>query len=169
MPPGRPLEMSRRTALYRLYDEAAQLLYVGIAFDPRVRGYHHKKHKPWWPDVARREVEWFENRHKAEAAERQAIATEKPRYNVAGVPNPLLVEVVAPSPPPPLSPAIAEGLRKAARASRRADRAADRARQALRETILEAASKGMGPTQIVKAIDYAYTPAHVSRMIHGKA
>ena len=169
MPPGRSLQMNKRTALYRLYDEDDQLLYVGIAFNPRVRCYHHKMHKSWWPDVARREVEWHDDRRQAEAAERAAIAAEKPLYNISGVPDPLRVEVPKPPAKPPLDPAIAEGLRKAARANRRADRAAERARRALRETILEASRQGMGPAEITKAIGHAYTAAHVSRMIHGKA
>jgi hypothetical protein len=161
--------MDRRTALYRLFDRDDRLLYVGIAFNPRVRCYHHKKHKPWWSEVARREVEWHDDRRQAEAAERAAIAGEQPLYNVSGVADPLRVEAPPPPAKPPLDPTITEGLRHAARVNRRADRAAERARRALRETILEAARQGMGPAEITKAIGHAYTTAHVSRMIHGKA
>lgn len=48
-----------RTALYRLYDTRHQLLYVGITNDPRVRFATHAVDKPWWPNVVRRDVEWF--------------------------------------------------------------------------------------------------------------
>lgn len=169
MPPGRSLQMERRTALYRLFDDNDQLLYVGIAFNPRVRWYHHKKHKAWWPEVTRREVVWLEDRRLAEAAEQEAIAMEKPLYNISGVPDPLRPEPTLAERKPVLDPSIAKGLREASRASRRADRAATRSRQRLRETILEAARMGMGPAAITQAIDHAYTTAHVSRMVHGKA
>jgi hypothetical protein len=43
-----------RTALYRLYDETGQLLYVGITTYPPKRFVEHERDKPWWPQVARR-------------------------------------------------------------------------------------------------------------------
>lgn len=70
-----------RTALYRLFDDADVLLYVGIAEDPRERWNQHASDKPWWPEVTRRDVEWVPNRADAERAEREAIISEKPRYN----------------------------------------------------------------------------------------
>lgn len=71
-----------RTALYRLYDATDALLYVGIASDPKTRWWTHANEKTWWPQVARREVEWFMTRPAAEAAEVAAIVTELPRHNV---------------------------------------------------------------------------------------
>lgn len=78
-PPG-------RTALYRLYDSADALLYIGIAHDPGVRWSRHASTKPWWPDVARKAVEWHDEREIAEALETAAITAEHPRYNVANSP-----------------------------------------------------------------------------------
>lgn len=71
-----------RTALYRLFDTAGQLLYVGIATSPRTRRYAHREEKRWWPQVAREEVEWFPSRTAAKSAEKIAIKAEDPLYNV---------------------------------------------------------------------------------------
>lgn len=74
------------TALYRLYDAQDQLLYIGISEDPEKRWAHHASEKPWWPQVARKQVGWFPTREEAEAAEARAIATEHTPHNVAGSP-----------------------------------------------------------------------------------
>jgi len=76
---------TERSALYRLYDAGDQLLYVGITDDPKTRFAQHRDDKPWWPQVAIRDVEWFPDRATAEAQERQAIQAESPRYNRQGV------------------------------------------------------------------------------------
>jgi predicted GIY-YIG superfamily endonuclease/antitoxin (DNA-binding transcriptional repressor) of toxin-antitoxin stability system len=70
-----------RTALYRLYDAAGTLLYIGISHQPDVRFEQHAKLKDWWPRVARREVEWFDDRPSAAAAEAAAIRREDPERN----------------------------------------------------------------------------------------
>ncbi|KAA6216422.1 hypothetical protein CP979_05280 [Streptomyces filamentosus] len=70
------------TALYRFFDEAGVLLYVGIANDPRVRWSSHAGEKRWWPEVAAKSVEWFATRAEAESAEIAAIIGERPQYNV---------------------------------------------------------------------------------------
>lgn len=74
--------MSRRTAVYRPYDAAGTLLYVGKSRNPAGRCKQHAKVKPWWPDVARVDVEWFDSGDEAEAAEIAAIRAERPRWNV---------------------------------------------------------------------------------------
>ena len=77
--------MSERTALYRLYGDDGQLLYIGISADPERRFVQHAFTKPWWREVARREVQaWFDSRHDARAAEALAIDGEKPRHNIRG-------------------------------------------------------------------------------------
>lgn len=73
--------MSERTALYRLYDEAGELLYVGITNDPETRRTYHARQKAWWPDVCRWTVEWRATRDEAEAAEAEVIGRENPRWN----------------------------------------------------------------------------------------
>lgn len=76
---GRPVVP---TALYRLFDKAGVLLYVGIATSPHTRWYAHREEKRWWPQVAREEIEWFPSRTDAKAAEKIAIKAEGPVYNV---------------------------------------------------------------------------------------
>jgi len=73
---------AERTALYRLYDGAGVLLYVGITHDPESRWTAHAATKAWWPRVAHKEVEWHGDRLIAEAAEVAAIHAELPLHNV---------------------------------------------------------------------------------------
>ncbi|MFJ2752689.1 hypothetical protein [Streptomyces sp. NPDC087297] len=75
------LHPSRPTALYRLFGEADELLYVGIAYNPEERWRAHAGSKYWWPDVVRGTVEWHATRPAAEAAESCALRSERPRYD----------------------------------------------------------------------------------------
>lgn len=70
------------TALYRLYDQDGRLMYVGISSIPEERWRGHRRDKPWWPQVARKSVEWHATLAAARAAERSAIKTELPVHNV---------------------------------------------------------------------------------------
>jgi predicted GIY-YIG superfamily endonuclease len=74
-----------RTALYRLFDEAHRLLYVGISHEPekRVKAHHGRR---WWKDVVFFRTEWRDTRFDAAEAERDAIKTESPLYNIAETP-----------------------------------------------------------------------------------
>jgi hypothetical protein len=79
-----PIDFTRRTAVYRLFDKEGRLLYVGIAFDPEKRWKDHVVFKSWWPDVARKDIEWRDTRMLALAAEAEAIRSEHPMYNSKG-------------------------------------------------------------------------------------
>ena len=70
------------TSLYRMYDAAGTLLYVGMTGHIPVRLDQHGGNKPWWALVARIDVEHFPLRSEAAAAEARAIRDEKPKYNV---------------------------------------------------------------------------------------
>lgn len=72
----------RPQVLYRMYDQAGALLYVGITVHLGGRFDHHRRTKPWWTDVVRIEMQHFPNRAAVEEAERLAVAAEGPRYNV---------------------------------------------------------------------------------------
>lgn len=74
-----PVEI-RHHVLYRFYDADNVLLYVGITADLPTRFRNHSR-KPWWHDIGRMTVEHFSCRFDVLAAEKLAIASERPLYN----------------------------------------------------------------------------------------
>lgn len=70
-----------KTVLYRHRNAASNLLYVGITSNPAGRLSHHKARSPWADDISRIEMEWFDCRDDAAAAERIAVRDEGPLYN----------------------------------------------------------------------------------------
>ena len=81
-----------RTALYRLHGPEG-LLYVGISVSPLTRVRTHLREQPWGPSVIGIQIDYPED---AEAAEREAVFTERPKYNVVFNDS---------HPPPPADPA----------------------------------------------------------------
>lgn len=78
------------TFLYRFFDVEGQLLYVGISYHLERRLDAHRYAKPW-KRIARIDIEQFESREEAAAAERRAIEAETPEWNVVfAVGTPLL-------------------------------------------------------------------------------
>lgn len=71
------------TSMYRAFDGADHLLYLGIANAPRKRLVDHARWSDWAPHTERVAVEWFETRDAAEAAELAAITAERPLFNYA--------------------------------------------------------------------------------------
>lgn len=92
-----------RTALYRHFDVAGRLLYVGISLSAVHRLTQHRTGSPWFNEIAKITIEWFASRTAALDAELVAIRTEHPAWNkagqVAGV-APLVATQPAASPPP---------------------------------------------------------------------
>ncbi|WP_436759376.1 GIY-YIG nuclease family protein [Streptosporangium sp. V21-05] len=80
--------MTTPTTVYRLYDSADVLLYVGVGGNPGRRWQQHRGAKHWWGDVARVTLEHHPIRDEALTAERTAIRDENPRHNIAGRTNP---------------------------------------------------------------------------------
>ncbi|MFK8850461.1 winged helix-turn-helix domain-containing protein [Streptomyces sp. Ac-502] len=77
-------ERPERTALYRYYDAANVLLYIGISNRPEFRAKAHlyENRRGDWPKRAVRRVdEWYASRPLALAADEAAIRAEKPLYN----------------------------------------------------------------------------------------
>lgn len=68
--------------VYRLYDHAGALLYIGVTDDIQRRLREHLKTKLWGDEIAIAELVEYEKRCDAEWAESNAIALEKPHYNV---------------------------------------------------------------------------------------
>lgn len=75
--------MKKPNVLYRFYDSADTLLYVGITDSPQNRFRSHRSDKYWFKYVVRSTMEHFSSRSELEAAEIVAIQTEKPKYNKA--------------------------------------------------------------------------------------
>jgi predicted GIY-YIG superfamily endonuclease len=75
------------TAVYRFYDDAGQLLYVGITSDLISRWREHEKHSPWWPAQRTVSVVWRDSREEAHAEECNAIATENRAVNTTHTPG----------------------------------------------------------------------------------
>ncbi len=73
---------TRPTDLYRLFDAAKNLLYVGITLNLGERWRTHSGEKVDWALVASAGIEHFPNRADALAAEKAAIKAEHPLWNV---------------------------------------------------------------------------------------
>ncbi|MEQ7847763.1 GIY-YIG nuclease family protein [Nocardioides kribbensis] len=73
--------------LYRFYDAAGNLLYVGQTISPSKRWRDHERKAPWYPNVATVKRQVFETAAEVDRAERDAIATESPIHNVMLNPN----------------------------------------------------------------------------------
>lgn len=72
--------------LYRLFNAAGALLYVGITsnLDERLKDHRSDKRKTWWPQVAQVTVEHHPTELDARRAESKAIRSEEPAWNKEG-------------------------------------------------------------------------------------
>lgn len=73
----------QKTDVYRLYDAADRLLYVGVAVNGYARLETHRREKSWWPDVQRVVMTQYRDRWTALYIEACAIRDENPRHNVS--------------------------------------------------------------------------------------
>jgi len=71
------------TELYRHFDSDNALLYVGISLSTFTRLSQHKDHSQWFKKVSRVTIQHFPTREEAIAAEKAAIKTEAPMFNIA--------------------------------------------------------------------------------------
>lgn len=69
-------------ALYRFFNSDGGLLYIGISVNAPQRFKRHKGDQPWWLEVAQITIERYASRADVLAAEKRAIETEHPLYNV---------------------------------------------------------------------------------------
>ena len=72
-----------KTQLYRHFDADKKLLYVGISLSAFARLSQHKDHSQWFEQIKTVTLESFDTREEAMAAERKAIRTENPQFNIA--------------------------------------------------------------------------------------
>lgn len=68
--------------VYRFYDVAGSLLYIGYSSELLTRLTGHRLQSPWFPKVATVKVEHYATREEAKLAEKAAIECERPRYNI---------------------------------------------------------------------------------------
>lgn len=92
--------IDRPTTLYRLFDSAGQLLYVGITSVGAARWGQHSATQPWWGDVASATTEHFASRGEAARAEAVAIRDEHPMHNVLLRRGPRPAPILRPCRPP---------------------------------------------------------------------
>ncbi|MFE3202198.1 GIY-YIG nuclease family protein [Embleya sp. NPDC059237] len=141
-----------RTAVYRFFDRGDALIYVGIAANPRRRWADHVSQSPWWDQVVTREVEWFDTRDGAEAAEALTIAHDRPRWNVA--PGVLGAEVARPPRRSTWIPPVRFTSRRAE--YQLAEEALTAARTRLEEVILDEMRAGVSATKIAPHTPWTY-------------
>lgn len=75
------------TEVYRHYDAAGVLLYVGCAFNTWSRMVAHRCKTEWASRVSRTIIDKFSSREVALEVEDAAINNEKPMYNYTLVPG----------------------------------------------------------------------------------
>lgn len=71
--------------LYRIYDEAGSIIYIGATTSMSNRLSTHARTQPWWDIAASITLEHFSTPEELFEMESEAIETEKPRFNVLGV------------------------------------------------------------------------------------
>lgn len=77
----------RRCAVYRLYDAADRLLYIGMSVDPAARLNGHRfglLSRQWASLVTRMDTTWYDTEEEAAIAEGDAIRKESPPHNGRG-------------------------------------------------------------------------------------
>ncbi len=79
------MKRNKKYALYRAFSADGRLLYVGSTQQLWQR---FRDHTPgsWLRQTATITVQWFDGRGAAAAAERRAIAIERPEWNEIGAP-----------------------------------------------------------------------------------
>ena len=70
------------TTLYRAFDDAGRLLYIGIAVNWASRWERHRQRSAWFDEVARLDLRTYPTRSSAALAEAAAIRAEKPVHNI---------------------------------------------------------------------------------------
>jgi hypothetical protein len=68
--------------LYRHFDAEGTLLYVGISISALNRLAGHRGRAPWYWNIARVEVTRYATRRESLDAEREAVKTERPLFNI---------------------------------------------------------------------------------------
>lgn len=100
-----------KTELYRHFDAAGRLLYVGISVNSPSRLCAHRREAGWADQIVTITIERFPTRREALDAEIRAIQTEKPLHNQAGRTSGCRVKPSAFTPPMDDEPQVPELVR----------------------------------------------------------
>lgn len=73
---------SKKTGVYTMRNKDKETLYVGMSKDPKKRAKQHAKKKDWYPEVTKTKVKTYPNRESAAKAEKKAIQSKSPKYNI---------------------------------------------------------------------------------------
>lgn len=76
-----PTNRTTATSLYRYYDVAGVLIYVGITRTGIIRNRQHNDDKEWWQWVASQQVDHFPSADAAHAKEVELIQRYRPPFN----------------------------------------------------------------------------------------
>ncbi len=79
---GKLLSGSDKTTVYTMLDKKGKPLYVGMSKDTVRRFKRHSKTKEWYPEVTKVKTKKYGSRAKATLAEKKAIKTKSPKYNI---------------------------------------------------------------------------------------
>jgi hypothetical protein len=74
-------DAAKGPCVYRCFDTAGDLLYIGSAKAYLRRMQSHVTQSEWWPEVANTKVQRFPTLLEARVAELHAITAENPRHN----------------------------------------------------------------------------------------
>ena len=69
------------TTVYRFYGQGRELLYIGIAVNPKNRVDQHRAKKPWWGEVEMIETILYPTRDEARWVEKVEVLLGMPKYN----------------------------------------------------------------------------------------
>jgi predicted GIY-YIG superfamily endonuclease len=72
--------------VYRQWGFDGRLLYIGATADPETRGHQHTLGTAWYHEIERVELTQYPTGPAAYAAEKLAIRTESPKYNIKSNP-----------------------------------------------------------------------------------
>ena len=68
--------------LYRFHDDHGRILYIGVTSREAERWTTHRRESQWWSQIAYVTCQRFNHEWHALTAERTAIRSESPLYNV---------------------------------------------------------------------------------------
>lgn len=76
-----PFDREMPSTLYKMFDDAGRLVYVGITSQDFTRIREHARLRSWWGSITRIELEHHASFLAASERERELVKSEHPLYN----------------------------------------------------------------------------------------